>query len=588
MPLTARSRTRRLNPPANSPWKGDASKAVNQIAKVMKFNGMPHTKADAEKVFRQLKAADPTKRSQKAPYQFLKWLFDVFKANPQEALDDLPMAKEYLEIIVEAQKAPTNPEWAARTINRKFAPSIQALGQHLASYGQVKFEAPTQWLKEAYKLQNSGDAYVAVGLNQTGGEAAIVEILTEKAAVALGKTTAWCTAKGAYGSYADRGIAILYFPNEISPVARTQPDGSERRTTPHIVQFVTDFSESRAEDNVTEISWARKPYKAQEARAKKTATKMKKRMKLMKEMPITSAIRSIAKNGGKLTQDQKWLIKEYPNLNFPPLRYIQQNWRMLASFLDAREYSAELGKEYRALRKATVADKLNLELCVLQHPVGWWLISREKQGNDSGKKVLPPLTSMAAIPGGKHKFQDMEVSLRAFDLGAYEVTVGLWLFVMKDTKRDLGKFESIRMPITEVSWYDCVHFCNKFSELCGIEPAYEIKGDPSAPDEVNWIWDSDGFRLPSEAEWEAAARAKGKFIYAGSDNPDEVAWYADNSGGRAHAVGGKKPNKYGLYDMSGNVWEWCYDSYSRDPKDKKEHPDFYGDMAKRANRRRRR
>lgn len=577
MPYTVRSRRR--NPPANVPWnKSSEPKAIKQITGALKFASMPHTKADAEKVFRKLKAADPTKRSAKQ-YQFLKWLVDVFKADPQETLDDLPMAKEYLEIIVEAQKAPTNPEWAARPLNMKFARSVQALGQHLASYGQVKFEAPTQWLKEAYKLQNSGDAYVAVGLDQTGGEAAIVEILTQKAAEKLGETTGWCTAKGAFGSYADRGIAILYFPNEVSPTTGT---------TPHIVQFVTDFSESRAEDNVTEISWNRVPYKAHKDRAEKTATKMKKRMKLMKKMPITSAIKSIAKNGGKLTQDQKWLIKEYPNLNFPPLRYIQQNWRMLVSFLDAREYSAELGKEYRALRKATVADKLNLELCALQHPVGWWLISREKQGNDAGKKVLPPLTSMAPIPAGKHKFQDMEVHLRAFELGAYEVTVGLWLFVMKDTKRDLGKFESIRMPITEVSWYDCVHFCNKFSELCGIEPAYEIKGDPSAPDEVNWIWDSDGFRLPSEAEWEAAARAKGKFIYAGSDNPDEVAWYADNSGGRAHAVGGKKPNKYGLYDMSGNVWEWCYDSYSRDPKDKKEHPDFYGDMAKRANRRRRR
>lgn len=118
-------------------------------------------------------------------------------------------------------------------------------------------------------------------------------------------------------------------------------------------------------------------------------------------------------------------------------------------------------------------------------------------------------------------------------------------------------------PVEEVSWYDAVEFANALSELEGLEPCYEIikadEGDPT----VEWPsgLDCEGYRLPTEAEWEYAARGGEPYIYAGSSNLDEVAWYEDNAGQQSHPVGQKKSNGYGLYDMSGNLEEWCWDGY---------------------------
>lgn len=110
-------------------------------------------------------------------------------------------------------------------------------------------------------------------------------------------------------------------------------------------------------------------------------------------------------------------------------------------------------------------------------------------------------------------------------------------------------------PCVEISWYGAVVFCNILSEIEGLTPAYDLS---------NWNcdWELNSYRLPTEAEWEFASLGgiKSKsYLYSGSNDPNIVGWYDNNSFNSSHEVGLKLSNELGLYDMSGNVWEWCYD-----------------------------
>ena len=129
-----------------------------------------------------------------------------------------------------------------------------------------------------------------------------------------------------------------------------------------------------------------------------------------------------------------------------------------------------------------------------------------------------------------------QVTLSSFSIGKYEVTQEEWEMVMGSNP---SSFKGAKLPVESVSWDDCQEFIRKLNELTGKE-----------------------FRLPTEAEWEYAARGGSKsrgYKYAGGNDVGSVAWYDDNSGNKTHEVGQKQPNELGLYDMAGNVWEWCSD-----------------------------
>jgi formylglycine-generating enzyme len=153
---------------------------------------------------------------------------------------------------------------------------------------------------------------------------------------------------------------------------------------------------------------------------------------------------------------------------------------------------------------------------------------------------------------------------RDFYMSKYEVTQGQWEAVMGNNPSDKDYGIGERYPVNRVSWYDAIEYCNKRSRLEGLTPVYTHNGE-----HVTWNKNANGYRLPTEAEWEYAARgghvAKGYHIYAGSDSIDEVAWYKNTSGGKTHPVGEKQANELGIHDMSGNVYEWCWDSYTGYP-----------------------
>ncbi len=149
-----------------------------------------------------------------------------------------------------------------------------------------------------------------------------------------------------------------------------------------------------------------------------------------------------------------------------------------------------------------------------------------------------------------------QVTVSSFWIGKHEITQAEWKEVMGSNPSD---WKGDQLPVEQVSWYDAVDYCNKRSIKEGLTPCYSGSGAGITCD-----WNANGYRLPTEAEWEFAARGGVKskgYTYSGSNDVGSVAWYDGNSGYETHEVGTKSPNELGIHDLSGNVWEWCWDWY---------------------------
>lgn len=195
------------------------------------------------------------------------------------------------------------------------------------------------------------------------------------------------------------------------------------------------------------------------------------------------------------------------------------------------------------------------------------------------KKLLMLLGFTAAFISCTKKAETIRLE-KGLELGAVSIPDNNFCISKTEVTQDFyeavtgenpSQVKGAKLPVESVSWYDSLVFCNKLSILLGKNPCYKVNGSCNPADwnyiphqgtsiesEIEFNPEADGFRIPTMEEWDIAIRGGEKYTYSGSEDLDSVAWTDSNSGGKPHEVATLKANGYGIYDMSGNIFEWVW------------------------------